>query len=121
MNSINTTDIAVAPSPSADINGVTLIYMCHLFGFLKEWLQEGGVSVDSAMIYDTDTLVQKERMFSASDCSKYQWWLITGYGDCVIALWCMKRIPSRLLDLPNAWQPTSWLRWEPAAAVLTIL
>ena len=59
---------AVAPSPGADVNAVTIIYMCHLFGFMKEWLKEGGISTDSAMIYDTEPTVQTERIFSDAEC-----------------------------------------------------
>ena len=57
MDSINTTDIAVASSPGADVNAVTLMYMCSLFGVMKEWLQEGAFSTDSAIVSDTDTTV----------------------------------------------------------------
>ena len=84
MNLINATDIAAASSPGAEINGVTLIYMCTLFGFMKEWLQEGIMSTDSAMIYDTDTTEQRERMFSDADCSEYRKFSIPGrHLDCV--------------------------------------
>ena len=84
MNPINTTNIAVASSTGADINGMTLIYMCTLFGFVKAWLQEGCMSMDRAKIYDTDTTKQRERIFSDAECSEYlkfsrpHW-----YGDCV--------------------------------------
>ena len=79
MDTINTTDIAVASSPGA---AVTLIYMCHMFGFVKEWLQEGGVSTDSAIVSDSDTVVQRENMFSDADCEfyhdikKYPWYAV---------------------------------------------
>ena len=72
MDSINTTDIAVASSPGADVNAVALVYMCHLFGFMKEWLQEGGVSTDSAIVSDSDMIVQRENMFSQADCKSYR-------------------------------------------------
>ena len=69
MNSINTADIAVASSPGADINGLTLIYMCSLFGVMKELLQEAGISTDNAMILDNDTIAQRERwMLSDDEC-----------------------------------------------------
>ena len=71
MDSINTTDIAVASSPGA---AVTLISMCHLFGLVKEWLQEGGVSTDSAIVSDSDMIVQRENMFSRADCKDYRYW-----------------------------------------------
>ena len=71
MDSIYTTDIAVASTPGADVNAVTLVYMCHLFGFMKEWLQEGGMSTDSAIASDSDTIVQRENMFSDADCDDY--------------------------------------------------
>ena len=83
MNSINTTDIAVASSPDADINGFTLIFMCQLFSFVKEWLQEGGVSTKNTMIYDNATIVQKERwIFSDADCEAFSLYS-RGYGECV--------------------------------------
>ena len=63
-------------------NKVTLAYMCSLFGFMKEWLQEGGVSTDNTMILDNDTVVQKDRwMFSDSECDTYSW-LTEDYGEC---------------------------------------
>ena len=71
MDPINTTDIAVVSSPGADAHVVTLVYMCHLFGFMKEWLQEGGVSTDSAIVSDSDTTEQRENMFSDADCEFY--------------------------------------------------
>ena len=80
MNSINTTDTAVASSPGA--NGLTLIFMCQLFGFMKEWLQDGGVSTENTMIYDNDTIAQKERKFSDADCDHYRW-NTKFYGECV--------------------------------------
>ena len=46
--------------------------MCSLFGFMKEWLQEGGVSTDSALVTDSDTVVQRENMFSDADCEYYR-------------------------------------------------
>ena len=58
MDSINTTDFAVTSSSGADVNAVTLVYMCYLFGVMKEWLLEGGVSLDSAIVSDSDTIVQ---------------------------------------------------------------
>ena len=61
MVSIITTDIAVTSGTGADINAVTLMYMCHLFGFMKECLQEGGVSTDSAIGSDSDTQLYSER------------------------------------------------------------
>ena len=83
MNSINTTDVAVVSSTGADINGVTLIYMCHLFGIMKELLQEAGVSTDNTMILDNDIIAQKERrMFSYVDCFRYSW-ISKAPGECV--------------------------------------
>ena len=78
MYFINSADIlAMASSPGADINAVTLVYMCHLFGLMKEWLQEGGVFTDSAIVSDSDMIVQRENMFSQDDCEDYreEWWL----------------------------------------------
>ena len=45
---------------------ITLTYMCSLFGFMKESLQDGSLSTERTMIYDTDIIVQKE-MFSNAD------------------------------------------------------
>ena len=81
MNSSNTTDITVASTLGADING--LVLMCHLFGFVKEVLQERGFSTESAMSYDTDTVVQKERL-SDDDCDDYRYLIRSGhYDECV--------------------------------------
>ena len=65
------------------MNVVTLAYMCQLFGFMKEWLQEASVSIDNTTIYDNDIIAQKERwMFSDADCDAYS--LFTKqYGECV--------------------------------------
>ena len=71
MDSINSTDIAVASSPGADVNAVTLVYMCHLFGVMKKFLQEEGVSTDSAIFTDSGTVVQRENMFSDADYKFY--------------------------------------------------
>ena len=82
MSLINTTDIAVTHNPGPNVNGVTLIYMCSLFGFMKEWLQEGGVSTDSDMRYDTDTTLQKDGMFSEAECYDYHKYTNSGYAVC---------------------------------------
>ena len=61
---------------------MTLAYMCSLFHFMKEWLQEAGVSTDNTMILDNDIIAQKERgMFSYIDCSQYSWFS-EAYGEC---------------------------------------
>ena len=62
---------------------VTLACMCSLFGFMKELLQEGGISTENAMIYDTDTITQNERLFSDADCHVYALFtkLYRGYAD----------------------------------------
>ena len=39
----------------------TLISVCSLFGFMKELLQEAGISTDNTMILDNDTIAQRER------------------------------------------------------------
>ena len=79
MDSINTTDIAVASSPSANVSAVTLMYMCHLFGFMEEWLQGRGISTERTMIYDT---VQKENIFSDGVCDQYLHYS-RFFGECV--------------------------------------
>ena len=71
MDSINTTDIAVASSPGANVSAVTLVYMCQMFGFMKALLQEEGVSTDSAIVSDSDTIAQREKIFSDADCEFY--------------------------------------------------
>ena len=81
MNSINTTDIAVTSSPSANVSAVTLMYMCHLFGFMKEWLQGRGISTERTMIYDTELAVQKENIFSDGVCDQYLRYSMF-YGQC---------------------------------------
>ena len=40
---------------------------------MKEWLKEGGVSTDSAIVSDGDTMVQRENMFSDADCEPYHY------------------------------------------------
>ena len=52
---------------------ITVTHMCSLFGFMKKWLQEGGVFMDNAIMNDTDTTVQKEWMFSDNDCYFYRY------------------------------------------------
>ena len=47
----------------------TLVYMCSLFGFMKALLQEGGVS--TASVKDSDTIVERENMFSDVECDRY--------------------------------------------------
>ena len=81
MNSINSTDIVVAPSPGADVNGVTLILLCQLFGFVKEWLHAGGISVNNDNVYDSDQSVEKEIMFSDAECKSYNDVLTRWYSD----------------------------------------
>ena len=101
MNSINTTDIAVTSSPGADISGLTLILMCQLFGFMKEWLQERDISKENATIYDNDTVVQQERMFSGRDCERYHlstWW---SPGECVDNSNVLQFEPHQLTDFTN--------------------
>ena len=49
---------------------MALAHMCHLFGFMKEWLQEGSVSTSDDMA-DLDTRVRKEWIFSEDDCAWY--------------------------------------------------
>ena len=77
-------DYRFMKSLSADsvcaVNRMTLAYMCSLFVFLKELLQEGGVSTESTMIDDTDAIVQKKNwMFSDVDCDHYS----NNTGTCV--------------------------------------
>ena len=63
-------------SLGADINVCkdwTLMYKCNLFDFMKEWLMEGGVSADGAIVSDIDTTSQRENMFSHADCYDYRW------------------------------------------------
>ena len=55
----------------------TLIYMCSLFGFMKEGLQE------NATIYDGYTVAQQPRMFSGHDCEKYHLSTWLSPGECV--------------------------------------
>ena len=46
-----------------------LIFMCSLFGFMKEWLQEADISTVNTMILDNDTIAQKESwMLSDYEC-----------------------------------------------------
>ena len=45
---------------------------CSLFDFMKELLKERGVSTDTAMIDDTDTLVQQKRLFTDQECKDYR-------------------------------------------------
>ena len=70
MDFSNSTDIAVASSPGANVSGVALILLCQLFGFVKEWLHAGGVYMDSKD-YDDDRSVEKEMMFSDVECQTY--------------------------------------------------
>ena len=72
MNSINTTDISVASSPGADINGTTLLLVCHLYGLMKEWLHEDGGLVKSSEVADNGTNMEKDRLFSDADCDGYR-------------------------------------------------
>ena len=70
MDFFNSTDIAVASSPSADVNGSALILLCQLFGLVKEWLHAERVSIDSNG-YGDDNSVEKEMMFSKVECQEY--------------------------------------------------
>ena len=82
MTSINTTDIGVTSNPGPNVN-VTLLYMCSLFGFMKEWLKEGGVSMENAIVYDNDAMIQNEWVFSDADCKHYLFLTkSSGYGYC---------------------------------------
>ena len=49
----------------------TLICACSLFGFMKELLQEVAFSMDSAIDFDKDTIVQTKNMFSDAECQFY--------------------------------------------------
>ena len=61
----------------------TLFSMCSLFGFMKELLQEVGVSTDYTMIRDNDTISLKERwMLSDNECYRYSS-LSRRYSECV--------------------------------------
>ena len=60
----------------------TLVYTCSLFGFMKEWLQEGGVFMDSDIMSDTDTILQRENMFSDADCEPYYSIKSSTYSVC---------------------------------------
>ena len=52
----------------APTNRITLIYMCNLFGFMKELLQEVRVSNDNTIIYNADTTVYTKKMFADDEC-----------------------------------------------------
>ena len=79
MDFSNSTDIAVSSSPDVDISGVALFLLCQLFGFMKEWLLAGGVSMDSKG-YGDDQSVKVEMMFSDVECGKYDH-LTSHYSD----------------------------------------
>ena len=70
MDISNSTDIAVASSPGADVSAVTLILLCQVFGLVKEWLHAGGVSTNRGYD-DDDQSVEKEMMFSDVECQRY--------------------------------------------------
>ena len=69
MDISNSTDIAVASSPGADVSGVALFLLCQVFGLVKEWLHAGGDSTNRGYD-DDDRSVEKEVMFSDVECGK---------------------------------------------------
>ena len=71
MHLINSTDVAVASSPGADVSGVALILLCQLFGFMKEFLRVRTVSINSEG-YDDDRSVEKQMTFSDVECGNYR-------------------------------------------------
>ena len=71
MDFLNSTDIAVASSPGADVSGVALILLCQVFGLVKEWLHAWGVTTNSRGYADDDQSVEQEMMFSDVECERY--------------------------------------------------
>ena len=67
MGFSNSTDIAVASSPGADVSGVALIIVCQLFGFVKEWLHAEGVCVNNE-----GPSVENEVIMSDVECKNYR-------------------------------------------------
>ena len=126
MDSINTTDITVTSSPGANVSAVTLVYMCHLFGFTKKWLQEGGVSTDIAIVSDRDTTVQRKNMFSDSDCKFYhgtKWHIdhISDFAMCDDNSLLFVADPESLYGFTRCITLHFMTEMEPETAVLMVL
>ena len=71
MDVLNSTDIAVASSPGADVSGVALILLCQVFGLVKEWLHAGDVTTNSRGYADDGQSVEQEMMFPDVECERY--------------------------------------------------
>ena len=65
-------------------NGVTLniIFLCHLYAFLKQWVNEENVDSDSTVKPDIGFNSDNETafIFSSADCKTYRY--LTGFGHC---------------------------------------
>ena len=84
MDFSNSTDIAVASRPGADVSGVALILLCQLFSLVKEWLHAGVVSMNSKGYADDDQSVEEGMMFSDAECQRYSdltRWYSDGCGN----------------------------------------
>ena len=81
MNSssgITSTAVSVA---SADIDGMTLIILCHLYASVTQWLSAGNTGVNNSVVSGTDTNDITFR-FSPPDCTQYNSLMKNGYDFC---------------------------------------
>ena len=83
MDFSNSRDVAVTPSPGADISEVALILLCQLLGLVKEWLHAGDVTINSKGYADDDRSVEKEMMFSNVECQRYSNLTRWSSDDCL--------------------------------------
>ena len=67
MDFSNSTDIAVASSPGADVSGIALLLLYQLFGFVNERLRAGGVSTDN-----DGPSVENKVIMSDVECENYR-------------------------------------------------
>ena len=77
-DNITSTAVSVA---STDIDGLTLIILCHLYASVKQWLFAGNTGVNNSMVSGTDTN-DMTFIFSPPDCTKYNLLTENGYGLC---------------------------------------
>ena len=81
MNSssgITSTAVSVA---SADIDGMTLVILCHLYASVTQWLSVGNTGVNNAMVSSTGANDMTFK-FSSPDCTYYNLLTENGYGVC---------------------------------------
>ena len=81
MNSSSGITSTAVSAAGTDIDGMTLIILCHLYASVTQWLPAGNTVTNNSMVSSTDANDMTFR-FSSPDCTDYNSLTKLGYGVC---------------------------------------